>query len=288
MALDLIREIERQIPEMNEAPRKVAEYILNDSMEASFSTIDRIAHAAKVSTASVIRLANSLGYKTFREFQKALKEYLRTYSAPINKLSLNDSSNTVDANEDGVVVGVYRQELENMNGVLQTLNENIVDDVAKRLEGARAIYICGVRTSESVARYLSFNLGRMFLNATYVGEAHAEQIEFFKRVGPEDVLIAITVSRYNRTVCDAAAFCKGHGVPVIAITDSLDSPLVPFSVHQLIAKCKSNAFHNSIGAQVFLCDILIKACSKINADRVRKNLKQDESIINQMRYFIRK
>lgn len=286
MANDILQEMERQISSMTSAQRKVAEYILQDSMEAAFSTIDKIAHSTGVSTTSVIRLANSLGYTTFSEFQKALKDYMRTHSAPINKLSLNVQDDMTL--ENGVTADVYRYAAENVGSAVQGLNQEVLESIAKQLDEAEHIYICGVRTSESVARYLTFNLNRMYLNTYYVGESLTEQLDLFKRIGKKDVLIAVTLSRYNKVVCDAAALCKKEGIPVIALTDSYDSPLIPFSTYQLIGKCQSNAFHNSIIAQVFLCDALIKVCSLKSADRVRENLKKDEQLQAEFKFFVRK
>lgn len=285
---DIIRQMEKQLPGMTGAQRKVAEYIMQDTMEAAFSTIDQIAHSARVSTASVIRLANALGHATFSEFQRELKEYLRSFSAPIHKFSLNTQSKPPLEGQTGVVAEVCQYALENMSSAANALNEETLEKIACQLDSARNIYVCGVRSSESTARYLVYDLGRMFLNVKYVGESPSEQMDLFKRIGPEDVLIAITMARYNRTVCTAAARCKARGVPVIALTDSYDSPLIESASCQLIAKGRSNAFHNSIGAYIFLCDVLIKVCSQHSAERVKKNLRLDEEIVAEMQYFLRK
>ena len=73
MQNDLLKKIETLIPNMTSAQKKVADLILSDSFGAAFSTIDKLAHASGVSTASVIRLANAVGYNTFSEFQEDLK-----------------------------------------------------------------------------------------------------------------------------------------------------------------------------------------------------------------------
>ena len=139
-----------------------------------------------------------------------------------------------------------------------------------------------------MARYLTYNLNRMFLNVTYVSDSLSGELTALKKIDPADVLIAVTVSRYNKGICKIASLCKRWNIPVVAITDSFDSPLIPCSDFQLVGKCRSNAFHNSIISQIFLCDLLIKICSQTNPARVRENLKRDEMIVEEMDYFIRK
>ena len=288
MSKNVISQIEQQISGMTNAQRKVADFILHDTMEAAFSTIDQIAHATDVSTASVIRLANVLGYSTFSDFQKSLKEYLHTHSAPINRFSINTRDVLPDNIGNDQIADVYKNELENINATMQGLNYETIETISRKLNTAKNIYICGARTSESIARYLTYNFNRMFLNTRYVGDSPSELLNLFKHITQEDALIAVTLSRYNKHVCHVAKICREKGIPVIAMTDSYDAPLVPLSEYQLISQCKSNAFHNSIVSQIFLCDILIKVCSQIGRKRVRENLEKDEKIVAEMQYFMRK
>ena len=193
-------------------------------------------------------------------------------------------NNNIDHFEDSDLIDLRRvHDLDTLPEVLIPLGY-----AKQSITQAKNIYICGARTSESVARYLTYNLNRMFLNATYVSDSLSGELTTLKKIAQEDVLIAVTVSRYNKGICKIASLCKQWHIPVIAITDSFDSPLIPCSDFQLVGKCRSNAFHNSIISQVFLCDLLIKICSQVNPARVRENLKRDEMIVEEMDYFIRK
>lgn len=288
MSKDIIQQIEHQIPELTSAQRKVAEYILNGPIEAALSTINQIAYAAGVSTTSVIRLANALGYTAFSDFQKALKEYLHAYAAPVNKFSLHTRDAMSETNDQRLAADVYQNTLENLNSARAGTNDDTVNAVVDLLSHAEHIYVCGARTSECIARYLSYNFNRMFLNTTYHDDASLAIQNVLKRITEKDVLVAITLSRYNKSICQTAKRCKERGASVIAMTDSYDSPLVPFSDYQLIGKCASNDFHNSIVAQIFLCDILIGACSQHNQQRVHENLEKEEKIIAEIQHYIRK
>ena len=288
MAKNVILQIEQQISNMTTALRKVSEFILNDPMKAAFSTIDQIAHQTQLSTASVIRLATSLGYNTFSDFQKELKDYLQTHAAPINRLSINAIEALPEEEGANPILDICKIEMENISLTAKNLNADNIGLMAKALNNAKRIFVVGARTSESTAKYLSYNLDRMFLNAKYVGDSPAELLAMFKQITPDDVLIAITLTRYNKNTCQAAKFCKENAVTVIAMTDSYDAPLVPYSSFQLISSCKSNSFQNSTASQIFLCDVLIKYCSLIDEQRVRKNLEKDEEIVKRIQLFVRK
>ena len=284
MANDLLKKIELQIADMTTAQRKVADHILSDPFEASFSTIDKLAHASGVSTASVIRLANAIGYDTFSEFQEGLKDCMRSAAAPVHRLSINLQS--VDEEEDSLVNEVFKQGIENLNATVGSLDEGTLLQIADRLDKAQAIYVTGARTSESTARYLTFNLNRMFQNALYVGEALTDQYDLIKKADSSDAVIVISNSRYNKVLCETAGRCKEKGSYVIGITDSFDSPVTMNSSVQLVGKCWSADYHNSILAQIFIADALIKACSDVNTARVQRSLEYDEQFFHRGNYYI--
>ena len=285
MSNDLLRRIESQLSSMTAAQKKVADYILADSMEASFSTIDKLSHAAGVSTASVIRLANALGYGTFSEFQRDLKDCIRLAAAPIHRLNYN--AQEPDEQPQGMISEVYRHGLDNLNSVIQDNEEEEFRITGLRLAGAKNIYVTGARTSESTARYLAFNLNRIYQNTLYIADSISSQIDMIKKAGPDDAVIVITVSRYNRILCETAGKCREKGSFVLGLTDSFDSPLVPVSDTRLIGKCWSADFHNSILSQILIADMLIKSCSEAAPERVRKNLEYDEEIFKNVKYFVR-
>jgi DNA-binding MurR/RpiR family transcriptional regulator len=48
-------------------------------------------------------------------------------------------------------------------------------------------------------------------------------------LGPQDLLVVLSFAPYSRETVDAAHFAKASGIPVIAFSDRLDSPLKPHS-----------------------------------------------------------
>ena len=284
MQNDLLKKIETLIPNMTSAQKKVADLILSDSFGAAFSTIDKLAHASGVSTASVIRLANAVGYNTFSEFQEDLKECMRTAAAPVHRLAMNTQADYVP---EGIASDVFRQGIENLNMTFQNLTDELFKDIASRLDQAGKIFITGARTSESTAKYLTFNLNRIFQNTVYVGEALSDQFDLIKKADASSVVIVISNSRYHKALCETAARCREKGSSVIGITDSYDSPLAAKSDIQLIGKCWSVDFHNSILSQIMIADVLIKACSEVNPQRVKANLEYDEQFFRQGSYYMR-
>lgn len=287
MATEVMFKLEMQYDNLTKSQRRVAEYIMQNPMQAAFSTIDKIAHANDVSTTTVVRLTSSLGYSGFAEFQNELKEYLCTKSAPINKFSMSNMQEH-ENEKDNDLLEIMQTEIDNIRKTYDGLSENVIQNVCEKLANARNIYVFGARTCEGAARYMAYDLSRMFLNTQYVSENPCVLPEIFNRLGPEDVIIAIGFSRYVRFVADAAKWAKIQGASVVVITDSYDSPMVPYSDDLIVCYSKTKNFHNSIVSVIFVADMIFKCCTKIAPKRVEENLEKLERTLSELNFMMKK
>lgn len=72
-----ILKLKDNISQLTETQRRVADYILKNPVDVAFLTVDQLALTVKTSTTTIMRLAFSLGYSGYAEFQKGLQELLR-------------------------------------------------------------------------------------------------------------------------------------------------------------------------------------------------------------------
>lgn len=287
MAAEVMFKLEMQYNNLTKSQRRVAEYIMQNPMQAAFSTIDKIAHTTDVSTTTVVRLTGALGYSGFAEFQNELKEYLCTKSAPINKFSMSNMQEKGHDKDDDLLE-IMQTEIDNIQKTYEGLPESVIQNICMKLVKAGNIYIFGARTCEGAARYMAYDLSRMFLNTQYVSENPCVMPEIFNRLGPEDVVVAIGFSRYVRFIADAAKWAKMQGASVVVITDSYDSPLVPYSDELIVCYGKTKNFHNSIVSVVFIADLIFKGCTKIASKRIEENLEKLEKTLSDLNFMMKK
>src|SRR5690606_36418808 len=98
-------------------------------------------------------------------------------------------------------------------------------EAARRLGAARRIYCLGLRSSHSPAWHLHYILslaGKHSIMLDAVGGIGADALG---SATPEDVMVAVSVLPYTRQTIEIADYAGAAGVPLVAITDSLVSPL---------------------------------------------------------------
>ena len=87
----------------------------------------------------------------------------------------------------------------------------------------------------------------------------SEIYEKLFRISEEDVIIGISFPRYSNAAIKAMTFARRRGAKVIALTDSMTSPLVELSNYVLIAKSDMASVVDSLVAPLSMINALIVA-----------------------------
>lgn len=279
---ELLRRLERELPSFGKVQRKVADYIIREPMEAAFSTINQLANTCQVSTATVIRVATSLGYPKFSDFQRDLREYLRTRSAPPERFALHNVMLAEQAPPSGELFqSISSVILNNIQKTIQGLSLETAGQIVDKIISADHIYVCGSRGSRCFADYLALHLNRMFFKADIVSSDDHMMPERLHQVTEKNLFLVGAMSRYTAFTVEAARAFKQRGATVVAIIDSYDSPIAPYVDHQIIIHRDSFDYHNSTIAMIYIADVLIGMCCAKAETEIQKNLEEMEPLIKQ-------
>lgn len=125
----------------------------------------------------------------------------------------------------------------------------------------------------------------MFNNVNLI--EHIEQIpKQISGVNNEDVIIGITFEKYARSTVEIFTHLKRMGATTISITDSMLSPLVPYSDITLTAISKGTRFIESFAAPLSLINALIASIEKEKKDFFNSNVELLEEACRKFDLFI--
>ena len=144
---------------------------------------------------------------------------------------------------------------------------------------AKQIYIIGVRSSSALAAFLNHSFRLIFDNVKFVQTTSgSEMFEQIMNIKSNDVMIAISFPRYSKRIIHAVNFAHNAGANVIAITDSLASPIAPQANQVLTAKSDMASFVDSLVAPLSIINAIIVAVSRKKQDELKVRLRQLEEI----------
>ncbi|WP_027632144.1 MurR/RpiR family transcriptional regulator [Clostridium hydrogeniformans] len=271
---DLMRMIQIKFPRLSKGQKLIAEYILRHYDKAAFMTAAKLGTSVGVSESTVVRFANELGFSGYPKLQKALQELIKNKLTTVQRIELANDF----ISEENALKGVLKADMENIRATLEKINHKTFDDVVKSIFSAKKIYIIGLRSSTAIAEFLGFYLNVILDNVKVVAYGISDIFEQMINVGEGDLVIGIGFPRYAIKTIEALAFSQSRNARVVAITDSLLSPLASKADYTLIAQSNMASFVDSLVAPLSVINALIIAVGLKEKEKISSTYSSLENI----------
>lgn len=196
-------------------------WTLDHLNDVAFQSIRGLAQMAGVNANTVTRLARELGYDGFESFRQDVREMIQT-SPPL----YGDRAEAL-RNKSGAAIWdeALSSSWSNVEGLFQSDALSTLDSCVTPLLQARSVLSVGVRSCYGVAHYFSYVGGMAFDNFVPVPSMPGAIIDQVAKVGPDDIVMAITYEHYSTEVVRACQVAREAGARVLALTDSYQSPI---------------------------------------------------------------
>ena len=272
---DILSVLEHRLTDFSKGQRVIARYILDNYDKAAFMTASRLGEAVGVSESTVVRFAAELGYRGYPGMKKALQEIVRNRLTAVERIE--SAENTVDTQD--VLKAVLRADVSNLQATLDEIDQASFNAAVDLICSARRIYIIGMRTSTTLAKFFWFYLNLLRENVFVIQDtAASEAYEQMLRIQEGDLVIGISFPRYSQRTVDAVKFAAGRGAGTLGITDVKSSPLSELTGVCLYAKSEMVSFLDSLVAPMGLLNALIVAIGLRNREQAFQNFRMREEI----------
>lgn len=274
---NVLQTIRAGMDTFSKGQKRIAAFILDNYDRAAFMTAARLGETASVSESTVVRFAAQLGYDGYPEMQKALQELIRGKLTSIQRIQVSrDQMSGAD-----ILGSVMQRDMNSIHNVIEQLDRDAFSWAVDKLLGAEHIYILGVRSSSFLAGYLNFYLHLLSENVTLVqSNAAGEIFEQLLRIGPGDVMIAISFPRYSKVTMNTVKFAQDRGATIVAITDNELSPVYQMAEAALLAPSEMISFVDSMVAPLSLINALLIAVGSRMRSDVSRTFAELEDIWN--------
>lgn len=259
MPKDILQLIQSNMPTFSKGQKRIAAFIQESYDKAAFMTASKLGTTVNVSESTVVRFAAELGYEGYPAMQRALQEMIRNKLTSVQRIEVANNR----MGDQDVLSMVMQSDIEKIRMTLEECNRADFSGAVDAIVEAKRIYILGVRSSVAVSSFLGFYFNLIFDNVVQVhSNSASEMFEQLIRVGEGDVVIGVSFPRYSRRTVQALRFARDRKAKVIAITDSVASPLAESASHTLLAKSDMASFVDSLVAPLSLVNALIVAVSR--------------------------
>jgi DNA-binding MurR/RpiR family transcriptional regulator len=214
--------------------RQLSEFILRDPVFVATHGIEDLARSSGTSPSTISRYVRDLGLAGFAEFRAGVGETVHALIAPVAKLGERMARTDPDRAPAEASLAAAALSVEALAG---PATAETIRAVAHRLKDARYVWIMGFGLSAHLAAMLALGLQPYREGVVNVVQFGGTEVAAGRimSAGAGDVVIAITFPRYSADVTDLARAAKRAGSHVVALTDSVVSPLASLSDDLLLA-----------------------------------------------------
>lgn len=216
--MDVADRIRLQSATLTAAERRVATAILDSPQSVGFGTVADLARSAQVGAASVVRLANKLGFDGYSELQQSIRADLSAQLRPAAERIHEGTSASVAAHASA--------ELANVRATLAAIGDASLGALLARLSDvSRPVIVLSGEASNGVAQQFVAELGQLRGSVSLIGGSEVAVSRDVALTRADATAIVIDLRRYERWVLDAHAALAERGVWSAAVTDSVLSPI---------------------------------------------------------------
>lgn len=260
----------------------LGKFILDNVFDAAFMNAPQIARQAGVSEATLTRFVYTMGFNSFSEFLLELRK------ETINHRGGQFRQEPYSGSDDSIYQSVFDIEIDLMNETLNNIDPASFDQAAKMLSGCDKLLLVGGPIHQYLTLY-ALNFMCNFRNDIYiVNQVDMRFVSLLDSAGPKSAALVFSYPRYSSEVQRIAEILSNKKVPIIGVTDSKLSPIIPLSTTYLITPQKYIILADASASALALIHALIVAMYRKNSKNIKKRLEKYEKNILETDMFIYK
>ena len=280
--LSIERRMRDALGDLTRAERQLAMHILGHYPMSALGSISALAKAAEVSTPTVVRLVQKLGFRGYPDYRKSLRAEVETMLVtPLTR-------NRGDAGEAGdhILDRFADRVVVNLQATLALINRAEFDGAALLMaDPRRRVFALGGRVTHALADY--------FVTLMTVARPDVSLIPGLSSAWPPalldmkkgDVLVVFDIRRYENTVLQITELAREHGAEVVLITDRWVSPAATFARYTLACQIEAPSPWDSTVPILAVVETLLAAVQGLTWEVTEARLKQVEALHARSRLF---
>jgi DNA-binding MurR/RpiR family transcriptional regulator len=281
-ATTVIDDLRQRFAELSPALQVIAKYLLDHPIDVVTSSMRAIGTRSNSTPATLVRFAQHLGYAGWPELKTALTLEMGLGTETYGKRAKQLIGRAKDATLSSEMFEVQRRNLE----ITQQHIETGLARACALLENGRSVHAAGFRACFPIAFSFVY-IYRIFRNEVHLIDGQAGSLEMQQRaIAKSDAVVVVSFAPYSRETLQVASAAKAVGASVLAITDSVASPVSLIADQTLLFSIRSPSFFPSIAAGIAVTEALVEMlASRAGKSVIRRIGQTEESLFESGAYL---
>ena len=267
-------QIRQRFNELSPALQQVARYVLDHPNEVVTGSMRNVGTRSQSTPATLVRFAQHLGFEGWPQLKEAFAADMglgsaETYGGRAKQLVGRAKDQTLT----GEMFEVQRRNLE----ATHQQSEQALQKACALIEKAPAVHAAGFRACFPIAFSFVY-VYRLFRASVHLVDGQGGSLEMQQRAFAKgDALVVASFVPYSREALQVAQAAKAAGCRIVAITDSVTSPLSLLADETLLFTINRPSFFPSVAAGVAVTEALVELLASRAGKPVIKRIDQAEA-----------
>jgi DNA-binding MurR/RpiR family transcriptional regulator len=242
--------------------QQIARYVLDEPNDMALETLAVLADRSGVQPSAIVRFAKTFGYDGATQMQRLFRDGLLSgqmamgYGERVRRFAqeVDSKSGTGGAELLGEFVEGNTLALQNLG---QTIGEADMAAAVQLIRQADTVYVAGFRRAFPVSAYLAYSLQQLGKRTMFIDGVAGLARQQVQSISPKDLLIAVSYHPYAEETVMAVETAVGQASKVLAISDSLVSPIAKPATAVLQVRESEIRSFRSLAASICLAQALV-------------------------------
>jgi len=231
-----------------------ARFIVDHPNEVVIASMRSLAQHAGAQPATLVRLAQQLGYAGWPELKAAFVEDLGLHT---ERYAPRAKSLAARGRHADLLAELFAAQRRNLDAT-EAQSGAALRAAVKLLRQARAVHVAGFRASFPMAHALVYGY-RLFRSSVHLIDGQGGGLEMQLRpIERHDAVVAISFAPYSREAMAAVEAARRAGARVVVLTDRSTSPLALAADATLLFAAESPTFFPSVTAAMAATEALLE------------------------------
>jgi DNA-binding MurR/RpiR family transcriptional regulator len=204
--------IREHYDEMTPGFRKLADFIMDHTLDVAFLTATRLSKRVGVDPATVVRFSQEMGYSGYRELSLEIKRYVRDQVTHTYR-EVEDAET-----EEELLLAILDSRQQDLQHFISTNMKQLVETV-QILGQANRIWVVGEFTSYDLANIVAKNMKATGIVATVLHPSMIEAATAVVQMQTGDVLLAMAIGQPALDTGYTVQLANEKGLKTVCLTD---------------------------------------------------------------------
>lgn len=267
---------------MSKKQNLLGKFILDNIYDVTLMNALQIARGAGVSEATLTRFVCALGFNSFSDFLLALRK------ETINSKGVQFRQEPYLDDDDQVYRKVFDVEIDLMKETLNNIDPASFGKAVDMLLECDRLLVVGGPLHHYIASYAANFICAYRDNVHVIRQVDMDFVSQLRSVGPQSAALIFSYPRYSKEMQRIAEILLEKNVPMIALTDSKLSPVVPLADVTLLTPKKYIVLADASASSMTMIHALIVAMYRKHPDKIKEKLEEYERDVRAADLFVYK